>query len=114
MRRVGDPLVRAERHRVDHVEDDVELAVAVLRVPLPRGAIDGQAAAAVISLFPLRRFKMSVSFKTALIPVLALALSLGFNCNASADALTENFDAGLPAGWTVNNLSAPKGSTDWF
>lgn len=57
---------------------------------------------------------MSVSFKTALIPVLALALSVGFNCTASANALTENFDAGLPAGWTVNNLSAPTGSTKWF
>jgi hypothetical protein len=45
---------------------------------------------------------------------LALALSLGFSGAASADALTENFDSGVPAGWTVNNLSNPEGSTSWY
>jgi hypothetical protein len=57
---------------------------------------------------------MSVPFKSALISALALAFSVGFISNAQADALTENFDAGLPSGWTVNNLSAPPGETDWF
>lgn len=51
---------------------------------------------------------MSVLSKTALV------LSLAFCGTASADALTENFDNGLPAGWTVNNLSSPVGITDWF
>ncbi|MYM31005.1 PEP-CTERM sorting domain-containing protein [Duganella sp. CY15W] len=53
---------------------------------------------------------MSVSFKSAL----ALAVTLAFSGVASADALTENFDNGVPTGWTVNNLSQPVGVTDWF
>lgn len=53
---------------------------------------------------------MPVSLKSAL----ALSLALAFSGAASADALTENFDGGLPAGWTVNNLSAPLGTIDWF
>lgn len=56
---------------------------------------------------------MAVSFKSALLP-LALAISLGFSGAASADALTENFDGGIPAGWTINNLSNPEGSTSWY
>jgi hypothetical protein len=53
---------------------------------------------------------MAVSFKSAL----AFSLALAFSGAASADALTENFDGGLPAGWTVNNLSNPLGVNNWF
>ncbi|MET0267220.1 MAG: choice-of-anchor J domain-containing protein [Duganella sp.] len=56
---------------------------------------------------------MAVSFRSALLP-LALSLTLGFCGSASADALTENFDNGLPSGWTVNNLSNPVGATSWY
>jgi len=57
---------------------------------------------------------MAVPFKSALISACALALALGLGTSASADPMTENFDAGLPAGWTVNNLSQPPGALDWF
>jgi len=57
---------------------------------------------------------MAASFKSALISACALALSVGLSPGASADPLKENFDAGLPAGWTVNNLSQPPGTIDWF
>ena len=57
---------------------------------------------------------MAVPFKSALISAFALALTLGLCTGASADPLTENFDAGVPAGWTVNNLSQPPGTLDWF
>lgn len=45
---------------------------------------------------------------------LAFALTLAFSGAVSADALTENFDGGLPAGWTIKNLSEPVGAIDWF
>jgi hypothetical protein len=46
---------------------------------------------------------------------LAFALAtLTASASASADALTENFDDGVPSGWTVNNLSDPLGFTNWF
>lgn len=52
---------------------------------------------------------------TPWISTLALALAtLGASATASADALTENFDNGVPSGWTVNNLSNPLGTTNWF
>jgi hypothetical protein len=54
---------------------------------------------------------MAVSFKSAVLP---LVLALGFSGVASASALTENFDHGVPADWTVKNLSTPVGTTDWF
>jgi hypothetical protein len=57
---------------------------------------------------------MAVPFKSALISAFALAVALGFSPGASADPLNENFNAGLPAGWTVNNLSEPPGTIDWF
>ena len=56
---------------------------------------------------------MTVSFKSAVLP-LALALSLGLSSVASAAALTENFDQGVPADWTVKNLSTSAGLTSWF
>lgn len=56
---------------------------------------------------------MAVTFKSVLLPV-ALALTLGFGSTASADTLTENFDNGVPAGWTINNLSNPPGGTSWY
>lgn len=57
---------------------------------------------------------MAVSYKSALLSTVALALTLGLSTGARADPLTENFDTGLPAGWTVNNLSAPPGTIGWF
>lgn len=52
---------------------------------------------------------------TPWISTLAFALAtLGASASASADALTENFDNGVPSGWTVNNLSDPLGTTNWF
>nr|WP_315220716.1 choice-of-anchor J domain-containing protein [uncultured Duganella sp.] len=57
---------------------------------------------------------MAVPFTSALISAFALALTLGLSSGASADPLTENFNAGVPAGWTVNNLSQPPGTLDWF
>lgn len=56
---------------------------------------------------------MALSFKSAAFP-LALALSLSFSGTAAAAALTENFDQGVPAEWTVKNLSTSAGSTSWF
>ena len=56
---------------------------------------------------------MAVSFKPALISSLFLAMALSTGA-ASADALTQNFDAGLPAGWTTVNNSDPLGSNSWF
>lgn len=56
---------------------------------------------------------MAVSFKSAVISSLLLASVLSAGA-ASANALTENFDGGVPAGWTVVNNSDPLGSTDWF
>lgn len=43
--------------------------------------------------------------------VLACAALYG---GAGAATLSEDFDAGLPAGWTVVNHSAPAGTTSWF
>ncbi|KQQ47438.1 hypothetical protein ASF61_01970 [Duganella sp. Leaf126] len=58
---------------------------------------------------------MAVSFKSAVTPlIVAAALSFGAAGTASADALTENFDGGLPSGWTVVNNSAPQGAINWF
>jgi len=57
---------------------------------------------------------MAVPFKSALMSAGALALTLGLSTGASADPLIENFDAGLPAGWTVKNLSQPPGTLGWF
>ena len=57
---------------------------------------------------------MAVSFKSALMSAFALALALGLSTGASADPLTENFNTGLPAGWTVKNLSEPPGTLAWF
>lgn len=46
---------------------------------------------------------------------LAFALAtLGVSASASANALSENFDNGIPSGWTINNLSQPLGVTNWF
>ena len=57
---------------------------------------------------------MAVSFKSAVLP-LAMAVALSFSTvgSASADALTENFDNGVPLGWTTVNNSAPTGFTSW-
>ena len=57
---------------------------------------------------------MAISFKSALMSAFALALTLGLSTGASADPLTENFNTGLPAGWTVKNLSEPPGTLAWF
>ena len=62
----------------------------------------------------LLEVKMAAPFKSALLSACALALSLGLSSGASADPLTENFNAGVPAGWTVNNLSQPPGTLSWF
>ncbi|RFP11480.1 PEP-CTERM sorting domain-containing protein [Duganella sp. BJB475] len=43
--------------------------------------------------------------------LLAMALSAGA---ASANALSENFDGGVPSGWTVVNNSNPLGDAAWF
>jgi hypothetical protein len=52
---------------------------------------------------------------TPWLSTLAFALAtVGASATASADALTENFDDGVPSGWTVNNLSDPLGTTNWF
>ena len=52
---------------------------------------------------------------TPWISTLAFALAtVGASATASADALTENFDNGVPSGWTINNLSDPLGSVGWF
>lgn len=58
---------------------------------------------------------MTVSFKSAFLPLaLTAALSFGAVGTASADALTENFDNGVPADWTIVNNSIPEGGTSWF
>lgn len=57
---------------------------------------------------------MVISFKPAAAAIFALALSLGAGGGAMADQLSENFDAGLPASWTVKNLSQPPGTMGWF
>lgn len=56
---------------------------------------------------------MAVSFKPALISTLFLAMTLSVGA-ASANALSENFDGGVPAGWTAVNNSDPLGSNSWF
>lgn len=56
---------------------------------------------------------MAVPFKSALISAFALASTLGLG-SARADPLTENFDAGVPQGWVVKNLSEPLGTIGWF
>ena len=56
---------------------------------------------------------MAVSFKPALISTLFLAMTLSVGA-ASANALSENFNGGVPAGWTAVNNSDPLGSTGWF
>lgn len=57
---------------------------------------------------------MAVSFKSAVLPlVTAVALSFSAVGAASAAALTENFDSGIPLGWTVVNNSNPLGFTTW-
>ena len=57
---------------------------------------------------------MAVSYKSAALATCALALTLGLGPRAWADPLAENFDNGLPTGWTVKNLSQPPGTLDWF
>lgn len=57
---------------------------------------------------------MAVPFKSALISAFALASTLGLGTTARADPLTENFDAGVPQGWVVKNLSEPLGTIGWF
>lgn len=57
---------------------------------------------------------MSVPCTSPVVSSLLMALVLGISSTASADALTENFDAGIPAGWTVKNLSEPQGTISWF
>lgn len=57
---------------------------------------------------------MAVPFKSALISAFALASTLGLGTSARADPLTENFDAGVPQGWVVKNLSEPLGTIGWF
>ncbi|MBP1207321.1 hypothetical protein JOD97_005401 [Duganella sp. 1411] len=57
---------------------------------------------------------MAVKFKPAIVSALALTLTLCLGGAARAAPLTENFDAGIPAGWTVNNLSQPPGTIGWF
>ncbi len=56
---------------------------------------------------------MAVSFKPALISTLFLAMTLSVGA-ASANALNENFDGGVPSGWTAVNNSVPLGTTSWF
>ena len=58
---------------------------------------------------------MAVSFKSAMLP-LALAVALSFSAAgvATAAALTENFDNGVPSDWTIVNNSEPVGGTSWF
>ncbi|GJJ01386.1 hypothetical protein RugamoR64_19240 [Duganella rhizosphaerae] len=56
---------------------------------------------------------MAVSFKPAVISTLFLAMTLSVGA-ASADALTEGFDSGVPTGWTVVNNSVPLGVNNWF
>lgn len=56
---------------------------------------------------------MAVSFKPAVMSTLLLAMALSAGA-ASADALNENFDGGVPTGWTVVNNSAPQGTIGWF
>ncbi|MES2160483.1 MAG: choice-of-anchor J domain-containing protein [Pseudomonadota bacterium] len=56
---------------------------------------------------------MAVSFKPAVISTLFLAMTLSVGA-ASANALTEGFDSGVPTGWTVVNNSVPLGVTAWF
>lgn len=56
---------------------------------------------------------MAVSFKPTVMSALFLALSLSLGA-ASASALNENFDGGVPNGWTVVNNSAPLGTNGWF
>jgi hypothetical protein len=52
---------------------------------------------------------------TPWISTLAFALATaGASATASAGALTENFDNGVPSGWTINNLSDPLGRASWF
>jgi hypothetical protein len=53
-------------------------------------------------------------FAKARAPALVAALALAFAGSASAASLTENFDGGIPAGWTITNNSSPIGSTTWF
>lgn len=57
---------------------------------------------------------MAILFKPAAAAALALALSLGAGGSAAADPLTEDFETGLPAGWTILNLSQPPGTMGWF
>ncbi len=56
---------------------------------------------------------MAVSFKPAVMSTLLLTMALSAGA-ASADALSENFDGGVPSGWTVVNNSNPQGDANWF
>ncbi|WP_332852834.1 choice-of-anchor J family PEP-CTERM protein [Duganella sp. S19_KUP01_CR8] len=56
---------------------------------------------------------MAVSFKPAVMSTLLLAMALSAGA-ASANALNENFDGGVPSGWTVVNNSNPRGDVNWF
>ncbi|GJJ01385.1 hypothetical protein RugamoR64_19230 [Duganella rhizosphaerae] len=56
---------------------------------------------------------MAVSFKPAVMSTLLLAMALSAGA-ASANALSENFDGGVPSGWTVVNNSNPQGDLNWF
>lgn len=53
-------------------------------------------------------------FAKARAPALVAALALAFAGSASAASLTEDFDSGIPAGWTIANNSVPVGSNTWF
>lgn len=57
---------------------------------------------------------MAVSFKSVLKSTAFAVVALSLGASASADSLTENFDGGVPAGWTIVNNSEPSGITDWF
>ena len=53
-------------------------------------------------------------FTKVRVPALVSALALAFAGGVSAASMTENFDGGLPAGWTIINNSVPVGTTNWF
>jgi len=55
---------------------------------------------------------MSFRIRSSIASIILAAAT--FSGAASATALTENFDNGLPAGWTIKNLSDPVGRTSWF
>jgi hypothetical protein len=50
--------------------------------------------------------------RLTILPALIAALLCG--ASASAATISEDFDHGLPSGWTVVNNSQPAGTTSWF